>query len=269
MSVTLQTSISRHDSAVPIGVAPGHCEYATDPIPEQNATFLVGTYASQDGNGTALGSVNAAIAAWHFLQTWVQEFPEHKPNDNRISLATDSYGARYGPAFFSFFQKQNDRIANGTFDDDGESVILHLDTLMLINSCIDRLVQWPSYPHIAYNNTYGIESVNASVREQMLDALYREGGCNDQIYECRNQSLSFDPNNTGVNETVNKVCQKAETFCSSELRNPFLQYSGRNYYDFATLEPDPFTSKLYQGYLNQPHVQAALGVPLNCRLSLH
>lgn len=242
---------------------------ATDPIPEQNATLLVGTYASQDGNRTAFGTVNAAIAAWHFLQAWVQEFPEYMPNDNRISLATESYGGRYGPKFFSFFQEQNERITNGTWDEKGESAILHLDTLMLINSCIDRLVQWPSYPHIAYNNTYGIKTVNASVHEQMLDALYRKGGCNDHIYKCRNLSLAFDPENIGINDTVNDACKSAETFCTENLRSPFFDYSGRSYYDFATLIPDPFTTKFYQGFLNQPHVQADLGVPLNCKSHTH
>lgn len=59
--------------------------------PEQNTTFLLGTYPSQDGNQTALGSVNAAKAAWHFLQTFTQEFPAYHPNDSRISIATESY----------------------------------------------------------------------------------------------------------------------------------------------------------------------------------
>jgi hypothetical protein len=63
----------------------------TSPIPEQNTTFLLGTYPSQDGNQTALGSVNAAKAAWHFLQTFTQEFPAYHPNDSRISIATESY----------------------------------------------------------------------------------------------------------------------------------------------------------------------------------
>lgn len=56
---------------------------------------------------------------------------------------------------------------------------------------------------------------------------------------------------------------EAETFCSNGVRDPYLEYSGRNYYDFATLDPDPFPPPFYQGWLNQPHVQAALGVPLN------
>lgn len=190
----------------------------TDTIPEQNQTFKVGTSASENGNHTALGSVNAAIAMWHFAQTWFQEFPEYCPNDNKISLATESYGGRYGPAFVSFFQEQNEKIQNGTWNVEGEQYILHLDTLMLINSCIDRLVQWPSYPHIAYNNTYGIEAVNSSVHEQMLDGLYKEGGCNDQIYHCRNLSLAYDPENIGINATVNQVCEDAETYCTKYVR---------------------------------------------------
>lgn len=87
----------------------------TDPVPEQNATFLVGTYPSRDGNQTALGSENAAIALWHFAQSWFQEFPMYHPNDSRISIATESYGGRYGPAFSAFFEEQNQRIENGTW----------------------------------------------------------------------------------------------------------------------------------------------------------
>lgn len=39
--------------------------------------------------------------------------------------------------------------------------------------------------------------------------------------------------------------------------------SGRNYYDYGSIEPYNFPYSFYQGYLQQPHVQAALGVPLN------
>lgn len=236
----------------------------TDPVPEQNATFLVGTYPSQDSNNTSLGTENAAIALWHFAQTWFQEFPEHKPNDDRISIATESYGGRYGPGFTSFFERQNQRIENGSFTDtDGEMYILHLDTLMIINGCIDRPTQWPSYPHIAFNNTYGIEAVNASIHQQMLDALYKDGGCLDQIADCRALIPEYDPGNIGINATVNQICADAEDYCSTYVRGPYLDVSGRNYYDMATLDPDPFPAPFYEGFLNQPHVQEAMGVPLN------
>ena len=56
-------------------------------VPAQNASFYVGTYASQDANLTTRGTENSARALWHFAQVWFQEFPEHKPNDDRISIA--------------------------------------------------------------------------------------------------------------------------------------------------------------------------------------
>lgn len=132
-----------------------------------------------------------------------------------------------------------------------------------MNGCIERLVQWPSYPHIAYNNTYGIETINRTIYESMLDGLYREGGCQDQIYECRNISAAYDPLHIGVNETVNQVCEDAETYCTENVRIGYNEYSGRAYYDIAQLDPASFTPAFHIGFLNQPHVQEALGVPLN------
>ncbi|KAI1382837.1 serine carboxypeptidase [Hypoxylon trugodes] len=236
---------------------------ASDPVPEQNTTLLIGTYPSQNRSQTAKGTRNAAIALWHFAQTWFQEFPGYHPNDSRISIATESYGGRYGPEFAAFFEEQNQKIENGTWEDEGESYIINLDTLILINSCIDRQIQWPAYPHIAYNNTYGIESVNETIYQQMVNALERPNGCRDQINDCRALALESDPDNIGINATVNQVCSDAETFCSNKVRDPYLDYSGRNYYDFASLDPNPFPAPFYNQYLNQPHVQRALGVPLN------
>lgn len=42
-------------------------------VPEQNNTFYVGTFPSQNPNTTANGTTNAARALWHFAQTWFQE----------------------------------------------------------------------------------------------------------------------------------------------------------------------------------------------------
>ncbi|KAF3067462.1 Carboxypeptidase S1 like protein B [Daldinia childiae] len=236
----------------------------TDTIPEQNATLLVGTYPSLSRNQTAKGTRNAAIAFWHFAQTWFQEFPGYHPNDSRVSIATESYGGRYGPEFAAFFEEQNQKIENGTWnDEDGENYIINLDTLILINSCIDRQIQWPAYPHIAFNNTYGLETVNETIYLQMVDALDKPGGCRDQINDCRALALEYDPDNIGINTTVNKVCSDAETFCSGYVRDPYLDYSGRNYYDYASINPNPFPAPFYNLYLNQPYVQKALGIPLN------
>ncbi|KAI0484591.1 carboxypeptidase S1-like protein B [Xylariaceae sp. FL0804] len=235
----------------------------SDPIPAQNETLLVGTYSSQNVSQVTTGSTFAAIAFWHFAQAWFQEFPAYQPNDSRVNLATESYGGRYGPRFAALFETQNRRIANGSFAEKGEGYIIHLDTLLQINSCIDRQTQWPAYPHIAYNNTYGIQAVNESVYEQMTDALYRNGGCRDQVAACESAAALYDPDDRLGNATVNDLCAAAEDFCIAEVRDPYVQYSGRNYYDYGTLDPDPFPAAFYSGYLNRPHVQRALGVPVN------
>lgn len=156
----------------------------------------------------------------------------------------------------------NDRISNGSWSQVNQTHVLHLDTLFLINSCIDRLVQWPAYPMMAYNNTYGIQAYNQSRYEAVLDALYSDDGCLAQIENCRNLSLAYDPTNQGYNETVNNVCQEAETYCDAEVRDPYFD-SDVNYYDISSPGAASFPPPWYEGYLNQPHVQSGLGVPLN------
>lgn len=105
---------------------------------------------------------------------------------------------------------------------------------------------------MAYNNTYGLQTVNETVYESMLDAYTREGGCRDQIDACQAVARAYDPDNVGRNATVNQLCTEAETFCSQHLRAPFQEVSGRNYYDVTQIDPDPFPYNFFVGWLNQP-----------------
>lgn len=59
-------------------------------VPKTNNTFLVGTFPTQIEDTTANSTENGAHALWHFAQTWFQEFPVYKPNDNRVSIWTES-----------------------------------------------------------------------------------------------------------------------------------------------------------------------------------
>ncbi|KAI4222233.1 MAG: hypothetical protein L6R36_006295 [Xanthoria steineri] len=236
----------------------------SDGVPEQNNTFYVGTFPSQNPNSTANGTTNAARSLWHFAQTWFQEFPAYKPNNSAVSIFTESYGGRYGPAFAAFFEEQNERIANESISDEGEEYIIHLDTLGIINGCIDLLIQEPSYPEFAYNNTYGIEAINQTLYQQALDNFYRpETGCRALILECQALANEGDPNATGNNATVNQACSAANVYCSNEVEAQYINESGRNYYDIAAIDPTPFPQNYYLGYLAQNYVQAALGVPVN------
>jgi hypothetical protein len=43
-------------------------------VPETNSTFLTGTFSSQDLGNAPNTTSSAARAAWHFMQTWLQEY---------------------------------------------------------------------------------------------------------------------------------------------------------------------------------------------------
>ncbi|OJJ48898.1 hypothetical protein ASPZODRAFT_90893 [Penicilliopsis zonata CBS 506.65] len=231
-----------------------------DEIPVQNNTFYVGTVSSQNASATVNSTQNAAKALWHFAQIWLTEFPEYKPADERVSIWTESYGGRYGPSFTAYFQEQNERIADGSLTD-GHSI--HIDTLGIINGCVDLRTQVASYPAFAYNNTYGIEAINRTVYETAMDAFRRPGGCRDRIDDCHALAAVGDPLMTGANETVNAVCRDAENFCSNAVEGPYVEFAGRGYYDIAHVEQDPFPPPYFTGFLNADWVQNALGVPVN------
>ena len=232
--------------------------------PEQNNTFYVGTFPSQNPGNTANDTQNAARALWHFAQTWFQEFPDYKPNNDAISIFTESYGGHYGPVFTTFFEEQNLAIANGSFKETGDAYIIHLDTLGIFNGCIDLLSQEQSYPTIAYNNTYGIQAIDKATYQTALDDWSKpESGCLARILECQALEAQGDPNNYGNNSTVSDACYQAIYICSNYVDEVYDQVSGRNVYDFAAINSDPFPPNYFLGYLNQAYVQAALGVPVN------
>jgi hypothetical protein len=161
----------------------------------------------------------------------------------------------------AFFEEQNKKIVDGTWTDQGETHEMHLDTLGIINGCVDTLLQEPSYPEFAYNNTYGIQAINQSVYEAALDAYSKPGGVKDLIETCRSLASESDPTNQGHNATVNDACALANA-ATGDVENPYFD-SGRGYYDIAAVDLDPFPRNFYIGYLNQPHVQRALGAPVN------
>jgi carboxypeptidase C (cathepsin A) len=123
----------------------------SDGVPESNVTHKVGTFASQKPSHTTNSTAQAAHALWHFAQTWFTEFPHYKPENDKVSLWAESYGGHYGPGFMRFFQEQNEKIQNGTIDDEHAHYI-HLDTLGIVNGIIDSVIQGEAYIDFPYEN---------------------------------------------------------------------------------------------------------------------
>lgn len=156
-------------------------------LPEANITHRYGTVASQNRSRTASTTEQAAHALWHFAQTWFFEFPHYKPADNSVSLWAESYGGHYGPGILRFFQRQNERIANGTTAE-RTAHPLRVDTLGIVNGIVDLVVQGESWITWPYNNvsfpvpsvcsvpsrvnhiwqTYGLQLFNQSLYDELM-----------------------------------------------------------------------------------------------------
>lgn len=239
---------------------------AKDPLPVQNNTLQVGTWASVDIDKTSPGSVQGAYPYWHFLQVWLQEFPEFKSDNKKISMTGGGYSGKYTTAMFEFFQQQNDKIRAGTWKEEGRQYILELDTLIFENGIMDLVGSWFSYPEFSIKNPYGVVGYNNSVYENTKHELNKPGGCLDQAYTCGNLSLEYDPLAIGVNESVNAICRDAAKFCDEKVQYPFALESGRSFSDITV--PGSFRREppFWQAYLQRPHVQQALGMRLNWTL---
>lgn len=183
-------------------------------------TILVknGTFPSGDVSNTANTTQIAAISAWHFLQNWLQNFPQYNPKGNGLNLFAESYGGKYGPQFFAYFEEMNrkreeGRLPEGTLD-------LHLESLGIVNGCIDAEIQTLSFPIYAADNPYGVKAISDEEKNELLESFSKSGGCKDQIQQCRALQEEFDPKDLGANKTVNRACNTAMKTCD-QIRNAY------------------------------------------------
>ena len=234
-------------------------------IPEQDLRqTLVGTFPSMNSATTLNTTDNAAKAVWHFLQAWLEEFPEHMPGDGRISLFSESYGGHYGPAFAEYFEAQNALIANGSIKKAGENTQIHLDTLGIVNGCLDPVSETFSYLSMYSNNTYGLQLTDPATAQDEFEQFFEADGCLAGLNACEAAAEAGDPENAGYNETVNEIC--ADVQCAAG--NGFMDSGERSIYDIAAQKTTSLARSYYIGFLNQHWVQKALGVPLNFTQSM-
>ncbi|KAL3472833.1 alpha/beta-hydrolase [Aspergillus californicus] len=228
-----------------------------------NPLLVPGMFSSQNASSTANTTANAARHFWHFAQIWTREFDIYRNTsaNDRINIWTESYGGRYGPGFAGYILEQNDKIKNQTLN----ATTLHLDTLGVINGCIDLLTQEQYYPEYAYDlNQYGLEAINKAQYDAARSAWNKTSmGCQEQIEHCHTLSAERDPGVYGNDSAVNGACQNASNFCLRELEGPYLWTSQRGQYDISHCVIDPFPPNSYLGYLAKSEVQQALGVPVN------
>ncbi|UPX19027.1 Carboxypeptidase D [Ascochyta rabiei] len=233
---------------------------------ESNSISVIGILPNQEPSSAANTTTNAARVLWKFTQIWLQEFPEHKSSNDRISIWGNSYGGHWVPGAMAHFQAQNDKIPhNGTLDG-VHARHLHLDTLGLTNGCVDAKIEGSYYPQYAFNNTYGLQTISEDVYRGALTNLTKEGGCYDLIERCRSLAI-FELGQYGTNHTVNEACATATLYCFQYVQGAFTANSKRNPFDISRGSKSPLLIDYIIGYMNQDWVQKELGVPLNFSIS--
>ena len=140
---------------------------------------------------------------------------------------------------------------------------VRFSTLGIINGCVDELIEQRLKPRFAYENTYGIRAINATVYEQAIGYFFQKDGCKDQIQACRTAASVGDQAQYGANVNINKLCADAQDYCLNNVEGAFYNFSNLSPYDIAASITDTFPSPTYAGFLNQKWVQDALGTPVN------
>ena len=140
--------------------------------------------------------------------------------DNRLILATESYGGHYGPALVTYFDQQNKLIREGELK--GEEVVVsalminkyisplfHVGSLFKYTSgWFDPLIQNQAYVDFATNAPGYGQLQSDEVIQRLNTAFFGPGGCQEQERAC------FA---AGDSVASNSICRKADDFCVTRL----------------------------------------------------
>ncbi|KAH0278786.1 alpha/beta-hydrolase, partial [Aureobasidium melanogenum] len=256
----VQTGFS-YDTLVNGTISEAQSPFAVLPaqVPK-NDTSLAGIFSS--GNSSLAPNSTMAVAPpmWDFMQIWLKDFPGYSGNKQKFSIWGESYGGHWVSTFADYFYKQNDRISSG----DLNATTLTIESLGLINACIDAETQIPFYPVMAANNTYGIKVFNDTTYADSMAALPK---CLKMTKTCRSLASRLDPEGWGNNTDVNNACGSAYLYCfdavARETQLGNIEGYDAFHFDIASPFIHNFPPRWAAGYLNNASVQADLGVPLN------
>jgi hypothetical protein len=84
-----------------------------------------------------------------------------------------------------------------------------LDTVGITNGCVDAQTGVEGWPLFAWNNTYGVRFASKAQYDTAIQSINKPDGFQDLLQQCRELGEVGDPDYSGNNATVNKVCMEA------------------------------------------------------------
>ncbi|KAF2862632.1 hypothetical protein K470DRAFT_212433 [Piedraia hortae CBS 480.64] len=250
----------------PVGVGFSYQEEGIGSFNNATGAFLNASEAPPTGRYPVLDPIDentidttdlAAVAAWHILQGFLSglgSLDSKIGTKKNFNLWTESYGGHYGPSFYHYFYDQNKSIQNGSV----KGYPMNFNSLGVGNGIIDARIQASHYYEFAVNNTYGIKAYNDTVYNYAKFANIMYNGCQDQILYCREAAQV-----ASSHQDVDAVCAEALAMCRDNVEGVYYSYGERGVYDIRHPYDDPTPPSYFEDYLNQGHIQNAIGVNLN------
>lgn len=168
------------------------------------------TWASDADSSTASASSTSGV------ESTSGRSPSEQPlSSDPTTPLTPPSGGHFAPEIASLIQ-------NTRFPDWPKSRV-KVDSVGIINGIIDTLIQTPSYPDFAVNNTYGIQTTPVAVAETAKDNM---STCAYLTTLCRGLQNQYDPLNTGLNSTIKAACLDAFGYCITFVAGPYDALSG-------------------------------------------
>ncbi|KDQ60279.1 hypothetical protein JAAARDRAFT_205260 [Jaapia argillacea MUCL 33604] len=196
------------------------------------------------GTDTVNSTESAAPFVWTAFQVLFESGEFAKYQSREFVFATESYGGHYGPAFVTYFDEQNAKIASGTLE--AEPVVV--SALMINNGWYDPLLQNEAYVTFAtYAPGYG-QLQNDTVLAELNEAFYGPGGCKEQEEACYA---------AGDSDASNMICGNADNYCIDYVFVPAV--GDRDSDDLRQNASALFPPEYYVNYLSLPSVMESIG----------
>ncbi|KAL1901648.1 hypothetical protein Cpir12675_000338 [Ceratocystis pirilliformis] len=210
----------------------------------------------------------AAYSTWRFLQGFYSAFPDLSPRGGDaigLNIFAEGFGGKYAAVFSDYFNERNAQRHGKHVD----AIFARLRTLPIkvmsigiLNGCVDARVQMPHNLDQAQHNPYDIKLMDEGSyidNKKRLEAGFSK--CDKALALChgRTKDLGY---NDAVSAETQDICLKALSVCSAENQS-WYSATGRSAKDITQFFPFSASSLNYMEYLNRPHVQEALGIPVN------
>ncbi|KAJ3797925.1 alpha/beta-hydrolase [Lentinula aff. detonsa] len=214
-----------------------------------NILYLDQPFGAGFSTGVTLTNSSAAATyAWSAFQILFTSDAFAKYKNRQFVLATESYGARFGPVFINHFNSQNNLIESG--DLDGVKVVI--SSLMINDGKHDPLINFQSLVAFAQDAPGYGPLVNSSVISDITEAF--DNTCSGLLQDCYVADIS--------KSSSADTCNTAIITCTDDVMSPAVGDRDADYLLASSSSDSNKPTTYYATYIRLNEVQEAIGATL-------